>query len=197
MAVFFFIMPLPKKVTQRELDKFREGGSGVAVAVIPEGGAAVGDPAIGNPLPISGIAQDVDDTAPPSRVGTEGDATPIATDFDGVQFVRTHGPQVFSYHADGIATLVDAVVHNGPGAGLSLYLTDLVFSSNEATEINIFLEEGSTTVLGPYYLEATKGRGMILHFNTPKKITSGATLTITSSASILHSVDITGYISQG
>jgi hypothetical protein len=139
----------------------------------------------------------VDDTAPPNRVDTEADATQFATDFDGVQFVRPHGPQLWSYHVDGSAALTDATVHASPGAGLSLYVTDIVFSSGAATAINMFFEEATTTVLGPYYLEATAGRGMSVHFQTPKKITAATALTVTTSASIAHSIDVTGYIGQG
>ena len=148
---------------------------------------------------ISAAAQavDVDDTAPPTRIDTEGDATSLAADFDGAIFVRPHGPQVWSYHADGSSALTDATVHASPGAGLSLYVTDIVVSSGAATAMNIFFEEGSTKVLGPYYLEAIAGRGLSLHFQTPKKITAATALTVTTSAAIAHSVDVTGFVGQG
>lgn len=153
--------------------------------------------AAGNPLLIAGAAQDNDDTAPPNRVSTEGDATRLATDFDGSLHVRPHGPQLWSYHVNGSSALTDASVHAAPGANLSLYVTDIVFSSGAATAINMFFEESTTTVLGPYYLEATAGRGMSVHFQTPKKITANTALTVTTSAAIAHSIDVTGYIGQG
>lgn len=158
------------------------------------GGAAHDAAASGNPVPVSGVAQVTDDTAPPNRVSAEGDVTRMATDLDGAVFVRPHGPQVWSYHSNGSTALTDASVHAAPGAGLSIYVTDIVFSSGAATAINAFLEEGATTVLGPYYLEAVAGRGVSLHFQTPKKITANTALTITTSAAIAHSVDITGFI---
>jgi hypothetical protein len=93
--------------------------------------------------------------------------------------------------------LTDATVHAAPGAGLSLYVCTIVFSSGAATAINMFLEEGASKVLGPYYLEATAGRGMSVTFNPPKKITANTALTVTTSAAIAHSVDITGFTAQG
>ena len=151
----------------------------------------------GNPVLICGVAQNVDDTAPPNRISAESDATRLATDFDGTVFAHPHGPQVWSYHANGSSALTDAAVHAAPGAGLSLYVTDIVCSSGAATAMNIFFEESTTTVLGPYYLEAIAGRGVALHFQTPKKVTANTALTVTTSAAIAHSVDVTGFTAQG
>lgn len=153
--------------------------------------------AAGNPVLNAGIAQDTDDTAPPNRVNAESDTTRFATDRDGSLFVRPHGPQIWSYHSNGSAALTDASVHAAPGAGLSIYVTDIIVSTGAATAMNVFFEEGATTVLGPYYLEATAGRGVALHFSTPKKITANTALTVTTSAAIAQSVDVTGYIAQG
>ena len=153
--------------------------------------------AAGNPVIVAGAAQDSDDTAPPNRVDTEGDATRLATDFDGAVYTRPHGPQIWDYHFNGSAAQTDTTVHAAPGAGLSLYVTDIVFSSGAATAINLFFEEGASTVLGPWYLEATAGRGMSVHFGTPKKITANTALTMTTSAAIAHSVDVTGFVGQG
>lgn len=150
-----------------------------------------------SPLLIAGVAQNMDGTDPPNRVSTEGDATRLATDFDGTMFVHPHGPQIWSYHEDSASALADQSVHADPGAGLSIYVTDIVVSSNAATAMNVFFEEGGTTVLGPYHLEAVAGRGMALHFQTPKKITVATALTVTNSAAITHTIDVTGYIAQG
>ena len=151
----------------------------------------------GNPVLIAGSAQNMDDTAPPNRISAESDATRLATDWDGTQFVHPHGPQVWSYHVNGSSALTDTTVHAAPGAGLSLYVTDIIISSGAATAMNAFFEETATTVLGPYYLEAVAGRGVALHFVTPKKITANTALTITTSAAIAHSVDVTGFTAQG
>jgi hypothetical protein len=151
----------------------------------------------GNPVQIAGAAQDMDDTAPPNRVSAESDTTRLAVDRDGALFVRPYGPQVWSYHLDTSTAQTDASVHASPGSGLSLYVTDIVISLGAASALNVFFEEGSTKVLGPYYLEAINGRGMHISFKTPKKITAATALTVTTSASVAHAVDVTGFTAQG
>jgi hypothetical protein len=153
--------------------------------------------AAGNPVLLAGVSQNHDDTAPPNRVDAESDATRLATDWDGSLFVRPHGPQVWTYHLNTSTAQTDTTVHAAPGSGLSLYVGTIVFSSGAGTAINMFLEEGASTVMGPYYLEAVAGRGMAVQFNPPRKITANTALTLTTSASIAHSVDITGFTAQG
>jgi hypothetical protein len=104
---------------------------------------------------------------------------------------------VWTYHLNTSTAQTDTTVHAAPGSGLSLYVGTIVFSSGAGTAINMFLEEGASTVMGPYYLEAVAGRGMAVQFNPPRKITANTALTLTTSASIAHSVDITGFTAQG
>jgi hypothetical protein len=152
--------------------------------------------ATASPLLSGGTHETIADSAPANRVDTDGDANRLSTT-DGALFVIPSGPQQWDYHLNTSTAQTDTQVHASPGAGLSLYVTDIVFSSGAATAINIFFEEATTTVLGPYYLEAVAGRGMSVHFGTPKKITAATALTLTTSASIAHSVDITGFIAPG
>ena len=151
----------------------------------------------GNPIVVAGAAQNMDDTAPPNRVSAEADATRLATDWDGTIFAHPHGPQIWSYHLNTSTAQTDTTVHAAPGAGLSLYVTDIVASLGAGTALNVFFEEGASTVLGPFYLEAVNGRGIHLRFATPKKITANTALTVTTSASVAHSVDVTGFTAQG
>jgi len=146
---------------------------------------------------LAGIAQDTDDTAPPNQVNAEGDTVRLATDRDGSLHVLTYGPRIWSYHEDSSNALTDAEVHAAPASGLSLYVCTIIFSTGAATACNIFFEEGATKVLGPWYLEATAGRGLVVQFNPPKKITAATALTATTSAAIAHSLDITGFTAQG
>lgn len=152
----------------------------------------------GNPLQIAAEAKDMDDTAPPNVVNAESDVTRLASDRDGVLFVHPHGPRLWSAHfASTSAVQTDASVHAAPASGLSLYVTDIVFSIGVATASSIFFEEGSTTVLGPYYLEAVAGRGLTLHFMTPKKITAATALTVTNTGATTYAIDVMGYTAQG
>lgn len=117
--------------------------------------------------------------------------------WDGSQWVRVRADtssQNWSYHEDSSSALTDAVVKAAPGAGLSIYVTDIIVSTGAAAAFNIFFEEGSTKVLGPYYLEAIAGRGFAFQFKTPKKITANTALTVTTSAAIAHSIDVLGFI---
>jgi hypothetical protein len=84
-----------------------------------------------------------------------------------------------------------------PGAGYSIFVTDVAFSTGAATACNIFLADGDgTKMLGPYYLEAVAGRGVVVQFLTPKQITAHKSLTVTTSASIAQGVDISGFIAK-
>lgn len=153
--------------------------------------------AAGNPVLTCGVGETMADSAPGNRASTDGDAVRHAVDLDGTTYVHPHGPQIWSYHENSSAALTDTSVHAAPGVGLSLYVTDIICSTGAATALNIFFEEGVTTVLGPYYLEAVAGRGIALHLQTPKKITANTALTVTTSAAIAHGIDITGYTAAG
>jgi len=150
-----------------------------------------------DPVMIGGEAVNMDDTAPPTRVGAESDVTIIPTDLDGIPFVHPHGAQIWDYHENSSSALTDTTVHAAAGAGLSLYVCTIVCSTGAATAWNIFFEESTTTKLGPYYLEAVAGRGFVIQFNPPKKMTANTALTVTTIGAILHSIDITGFVAPG
>lgn len=125
----------------------------------------------------------------------DGDRVDALFDVYGVQRVRQDHPNLWSYHENSSSALTDVSVQAAPGAGLSLYVTDIVASTNAATAFNVFFEAPDlTTILGPYYLEAVAGRGLALHFLTPKKLTANTALTVTTSAAIAHCVDVMGFI---
>lgn len=151
----------------------------------------------GNPVQVAGASASMADSAPANRVSGAGDVTRLATSLDGAVFVHPHGPQIWSYHLDTSTAQTDASVKGAPGVGLSLYVTDIVISLGAATALNVFFEEGASKVLGPYYLEAINGRGMHIRFATPKKITANTALTVTTSASVAHCVDVTGFTAPG
>lgn len=150
-----------------------------------------------NPTLIAAASEDVQTTAPGNRVSAEADLTRLAANRDGALYVLPYGPQYWDYHENSSSALTDATVEAAPGAGLSLYVTDIVVSTGAATAMNVFFEEGASTVLGPYYLEAVAGRGLHIQFQTPKKITANTVLTITTSAAIAHGIDVTGYVAPG
>lgn len=151
------------------------------------------------------VAHAVADVGEPVKIGGRADTTFQAAVTDGQRVdalfdvyghlrTRTDHANNWSYHENSGSALTDASVQAAPGTGLSIYVTDIVVSTGAATAFNVFFEEGASTVLGPYYLEATAGRGLVLSFKTPKKITANTALTITTSAAIAHGIDITGFI---
>ena len=100
----------------------------------------------------------------------------------------------WNYHENSSDILTNETVHTAPGEGLSIYVTDIVFSTGTATACNVSIKEDVLTILGPYYLEPVSGRGLAIHLMTPKKCTTNTTITATTSAAIEHSLDITGFI---
>jgi len=155
--------------------------------------------AAGNPVQVAGTHETMADSAPTNRLAsvTDGDVTRLSAT-DGALFVIPTGPQMFSYHDDDVAAVTtDGAVHSAPAAGLSVYITDIVFSIGVATASSIFIEESTTKVLGPYYLEAIAGRGLSIHLGTPKKITSAVSPLVTNTGATTFGVDITGFIAPG
>ena len=143
----------------------------------------------GNPLKTGGRADTTFQTAV-----ADGDRVNALFDVYGVQNIRDDQPNKWSFHSNGSTALTDQSVQGAPAAGFSIYVTDVVVSLGAATALNAFLEEGSTTILGPYYLEAINGRSIHLRFKTPKKCTAATALTVTTSASVAQALDILGFI---
>lgn len=154
---------------------------------------------------VGSIAHDSADSGNPVKVGFKAiNALPTAVanndrsdgvaDLYGAQYVRTDHPSLWSYHEDSSSALTDTEVKAAPGLGLSVYVTDIIVSLGAATALNIFFEESTTKVLGPYYLEGVSGRGVALSFKTPKKVTANTALTVTTSAAVAHSIDVLGFI---
>jgi hypothetical protein len=163
-----------------------------------QGPAATDATVSGNPLLEGGRSEDTADSAPGVRVSAEGEAVPISVTRDGTQRVILGGPQSWSYHENSSSTLTDTTVHAAGGAGLYNYICTVVVSTGAATAFNMFIEDSTTTtILGPFYLEAVAGRGAALNFSPCKKQTNSNTLiSVTTSAAIAHSIDITGYIAE-
>lgn len=167
------------------------GDVDVTSAVITGGAIAHDSADSGNPLKIGFKAYSPDGTTPGTAVA-EGDRTDAKADLDGRQYVNTEAPRHWSYHEDSSSALTDATVQAAPGAGFEVVITEIIFSTGAATACNIFFEEGSTKVLGPWYLEAVAGRGLVWRGN--KHITANTAVTVTTSAAIAHGLDIQGYI---
>lgn len=153
------------------------------------GNIAHGTGDAGNPVKIGGRA---DTTFPTAEA--DGDRVDALFDVYGHLFVRQHHANLWSYHENSSSALTDTEVKAAPAAGYSIHVTDVVVSLGAATALNLFFEEGATTVLGPYYLEAINGRSIHLRFHTPKKLTAATALTVTTSAAVAHGIDVLGFV---
>ena len=116
----------------------------------------------------------------------------MSSDLNRRHYVNTRSAWTWSFHSDGSSALTDQSVASDPGDGFQLVITEIIFSTGAATACNIFFEEGSTKILGPWYLEAVAGRGVF--WQGEKKVTASTALTVTTSAAIAQSLDVQGYI---
>jgi hypothetical protein len=145
----------------------------------------------GNPVKVGGKSYSFDGTVPGTAVA-EADRTNFITDLYGRQYVETAHPRYFNARADYAAAQTNATVQAAPGAGLKLYITDIMIS-NGATAGNITLLDGSGgTVIWEIYT-AING-GCVANFKTPIVLTANTLLAITSTTVTTHSVAIQGYI---
>jgi len=145
----------------------------------------------GNPIKVGGKAYSFDGTVPGTAVA-EADRAHFITDLYGRQYVETAHPRYFNARADYAGAQTNATVQAAPGAGLKLYITDIMIS-NGATAGNITLLDGSGgTVIWEIY-PAIAG-GCVANFKTPIVLTANTLLAITSTTVTTHSVAVQGYI---
>lgn len=160
-------------------------------ATTPVEGATDHDVAAGeNPVVVGGVAQENDDTAPPNQVSAEGDTTRVAVTRDGALHVVPHPPRIWHTSNEYTTTQTDTSVKAAPGAGLSLYITDIEILADAAVDIT--LEEGTTTLKFRYYAGG-KGDGVARSYTTPKKFTANTALTVTTDAAVTIFLAVHGY----
>lgn len=164
---------------------------GNTVGTYVHGGTAHDAADAGNPVKVGGKAYNFDGTAPGTAVA-ENDRANFITDVYGRQFVETAHPNFWTASADYASAQTNTSVKAAPGAGLKLYITDIIIS-NGATAGNITLLNGSGgTVITEGYFAITGGLAM--PFRTPIALSANTALVITSTTVTTHSVTINGYI---
>jgi hypothetical protein len=173
-----------------------DGGGALTVDGTVTASNAAGDVAhdtgdSGNPVKVGGKAVSFDGTVPGTAVA-EADRANFITDLYGRQYVETCHPRYFNARADYAGAQTNATVQASPGAGLKLYITDIMIS-NGATAGNITLLDGSGgTVIWEIYT-AING-GCVANFRTPIVLTTATLLAITSTTVTTHSIAVQGYI---
>jgi hypothetical protein len=156
------------------------------------GGVAHDSADSGNPVKLGAKAYSPDGTTPGTAVA-EGDRSDAKCDLDGRLFVNGYHPRTLTAHLDGSSAYTDQALISDPGDGFQVVITNIIASTGAATALNFFLEEGSTKIFGPIYLEAVAGRGFA---SGPMYLpcTASTAITLTSSAAIAQSFQVQYHI---
>jgi len=146
----------------------------------------------GNPVKIGHKAVLFNSSAPPNAAAAEDDRVNSIADEYGRQYVEITHPNYWDVSVDYATAQTNATVKAAAGAGLSLYITDII-CSNGATAGNITLLDGSGgTVLWELY-PAVNG-GATQQLRSPIKLTANTLLAITSTTVTTHSLTVSGFI---
>lgn len=144
----------------------------------------------GNPVKTGSKAKSFDGTAP-GTAAAEDDRVDNIADVYGRPFVETAHPNHWDVSADYGAAQTNVTIKAAPGAGLKLYITDIIVS-NGATAGNITLLDGSGGTVKLELYPAING-GLTIPLRTPITLTANTLLAITSTTVTTHSVTICGY----
>lgn len=148
----------------------------------------------GNPLKVGAKAVNFDGTAPGTDVA-ENDRTDMKATPDGRLLVETVHPNYWTLADQETSAQTDKELKAAPGAGLSLYITDIIIS-NGATAGTVIIEgdgaSAKTKLVGPLYL-ASNG-GAVINFKTPIKVAANKNIALTSAKVTTHTVTICGFI---
>lgn len=144
----------------------------------------------GSPVKIGGKAKAFDGTAPGTDVAEDDRVDAIYT-VSGIQYVENAHPNHWDVSVDYAAAQTNATVKAAPGAGLKLYITDVIIS-NGATAGNITLLDGSGGTVKLELYPAING-GMTHSFKNPIALTANTLLAITSTTVTTHSVTVSGF----
>jgi hypothetical protein len=171
---------------------------------IPDGtyigkAGAVGDVAsdsvdAGNPVKIGGKAVNMDGTAPGTAVA-ENDRADCRTDVYGRLLVETEHPNFWTATADYSSAQTNTELKATPGAGLSLYVTDIIISNGAvAGSVKIVESTGASPVDKVSRIWLAINSTVVLRFVTPIKLTANKNAGVTSVTVTYHTVTMNGYI---
>lgn len=147
----------------------------------------------GNPVYVGGLAKPIDGTDPGS-VDTENDRAAFVTDMNRRLLVSQAHPNLWRVNENHSSAQTNNNLKAAPGANLSLYITDIMFSSDTNCTFAIIEDESGTpvTLSGPHYYGARGGIAMPLI--TPIKMTANKSLGFTQVGGGNYTVELHGYI---
>lgn len=142
-----------------------DSAQGMDVDVTRSQGHAAHDAAYsGNPHQLGAKSSDAGDSAPANKVSAAGDAVSLLADRDGAQYVRPHPPRIWG-ECNSVSS--DGNIKGAPGAGLSLYVTDIYFQVDTTMQVRIY--SGSTFV-NVAWVQAQANVHYHYRFATPFKL---------------------------
>lgn len=143
------------------------------------------------PEMVGGVICTARDSAPDNRDTDENNVQTCVVNEDGAQYVLPHPPQIWKYSLSSATQQTNTAVHAAPGAGLSLYVTDLFFAAGGTVTLTV--EDSDASFLWAYPAQAA-GDGATHTFIVPIKLTANKGLQIDTSGNVQVYVTITGYI---
>ena len=145
------------------------------------------------PIKIGGVAYDYDGTALPTAV-VEADISDARMTRDGRQLVELGHPFFFQTFAAYATSTTNSSLVAAPGAGLSLYITDLsVNSEGNAAAGRVSLLDGLTSTGEKFRFRlATREHAANERFRQPIKLTAATALGVTTDVTTT-SVFVSGY----
>jgi hypothetical protein len=146
----------------------------------------------GNPVMIGGKAVETDGTDPTS-VSAEDDVAIIRTDRNRRLLVNTAHPNQWVARENHTSAQTNNELKAAPGANLSLYITDIIMSTDTATNIKLVRDTAGTPadIAGPFYFAANGG--ISAHLVTPIRVTANQNVGFTGGATGNFTVEIHGY----
>jgi hypothetical protein len=145
----------------------------------------------GNPVKIGAVAKETDATDPGSVA--EDDRSDLRSDRNGRLLVNTAHPNLWDATENNSTAQTNNELKAAPGANLSLYVTDIVMSTDTAMNIKLVKNTAAPTdIAGPYYFAANGG--IAIAFSTPIRVTANTNIGYTSSAAGNHTIEAHGYI---
>jgi len=96
-----------------------------------------------------------------------------------------------------VSTAIDIVA--APGAGLSLYITAVILTSNDVDSYPRLQDGDGTLLFGPFYTALTSGTAVVIskEFKNPIKVTANKSLALKTAAAGDVSVWVEGFTAAG
>lgn len=143
---------------------------------------------------MAGVAVQTDGTDP-SAVSAEGDASAVRTDMNRILLVNTTPPRLTSATENNATAQTNNPILSAPGAGLSLYITDIIVSNGATAGSIRFVEDtAGTPVIKVQETYMAINGGAVIPLKTPIRITANKDFGYTSTTVTTHSVTVSGYI---